>query len=324
MNLRADTAAATQSAAGRVCPLDYTYSPKVFARAPEIETTALYVVGGLYGNCAALSEIERMAAREPAPPVIVFNGDQHWFDVDPDWFDEIERGTARHPRLRGNIETEIARPDDVGAGCGCAYPATVGQDTVEYSNEIMTLLRSRIPVAERAKLRDLPMHLVARVGDLRIGIVHGDAAALAGWRFANDALDNPNQRGWLSDIARVSKVDLYASTHTCLPALREFSFDSSRLTVINNGSAGMPNFTGSRFGLISRIATMPSPHAPLYGTTQNGIHIDALPVNYDNAAFVDRFLALWPTGSPAHASYYRRIVTGPDYRLVQGFWPAGP
>ena len=44
------------------------------------------------------------------------------------------------------------------------------------------------------------MHLVAQVGALRIGIVHGDAAALAGWRFAQDELDNPKRRDWLADV----------------------------------------------------------------------------------------------------------------------------
>jgi hypothetical protein len=44
------------------------------------------------------------------------------------------------------------------------------------------------------------------------------------------------------------------------------------------------------------------------------VHIEALPIAYDHAAFERDFLAAWPAGSPAHASYYRRIVAGPDYR----------
>ena len=41
-----------EKAAGRVCPVDYTYSPAVFARAPDLTAETLYVVGGLYGNLA--------------------------------------------------------------------------------------------------------------------------------------------------------------------------------------------------------------------------------------------------------------------------------
>jgi hypothetical protein len=48
---------------------------------------------------------------------------------------------------------------------------------------------------------------------------------------------------------------------------------------------------------------------------RDGVHIDALPVAYDRDAFLARFLARWPEGSPAHASYFGRIERGPDYAL---------
>ena len=114
--------------AGRNCPIDYIYAPAAFDRPAEIVAPVIYVVGGLYGNCEALDAVERLVAAEPAPVTIVFNGDFHWFDAEPGWFAEIERRVARYPALRGNVETEIARPDDMGAGCGCAYPPTVGND----------------------------------------------------------------------------------------------------------------------------------------------------------------------------------------------------
>ena len=301
-------------AAGRVCPADYVYSPKVFARLPDFEAETLYVVGGLYGNLAAL---ERLAAQEMAPVTIVFDGDFHWFDAEPDWFAAIERGVAPHHALRGNVETEIARVTDVGAGCGCDYPPSVSEDVVWRSNVILSQLRTEAPTATRTRLRDLPMYLVAEIAGLRIGIVHGDAEALAGWNFAQDQLDNSHRGEWRSDIRAASHIDVFASTHTCLAALRDFVFPAGRLTVINNGAAGMPNFVGSRYGLISRIATTSSPHKPLYGLERDAVYIDAIPLKYDNAAFLDRFLARWTEGSPAHASYYRRIVSGPDYSIAQ-------
>ena len=92
---------------------------------------------------------------------------------------------------------------------------------------------------------------------------------------------------------------------------------SGRLTIINNGAAGMPNFSGSRVGLVSRIATTSSPHRPLYGIVRDGVHIDAIPLDYDNDGFLDRFLDRWPTGSAAHASYFPRIMAGPPYALEQ-------
>ena len=113
--------------------------------------------------------------------------------------------------------------------------------------------------------------------------------------------------GWVSDVQAFG----------CLAALRDFQLAAGRLTVINNGAAGMANFAGSHCGVITRIATSPSPHQPLYSIARDGVHVDAIAVDYDLGAFLDRFLARWPAGSPAHASYYRRIVDGPDYTIAQ-------
>lgn len=302
---------------GRSCPADYVYSPQVFARLPDFEAETIYVVGGLYGNLAALAAVEQLAAQEMAPVAIVFNGDFHWFDADPDWFAAIESGVSGHRVLRGNVETEVARSSDIGAGCGCAYPESVSGGIVTRSNEILNLLRNVAPRQARTRLHDLPMHLVVEVAGLRTGIVHGDATALAGWKFGQDELDNSTRRQWLNEVRAASHIDVFASTHTCLAALRDFALPAGRLTIINNGAAGMPNFSGSRYGLISRVAATPSPHKPLYGLQRDGVHIDTIPLKYDHAAFLERFLARWPEASPAYESYYRRIVDGPDYSIAQ-------
>jgi hypothetical protein len=297
-----------------MCPVDYRYDPSVFDRACEIAADVLYVVGGLYGNLAALDAVERLAQAESRPVAIVFNGDFHWFDAEPNWFVEVDRRVRRHVAMRGNVETEIARADDIGAGCGCAYPEWVDDGVVRWSNQILSALREAAASAG-PPLASLPMHLVAAVGALRVGIVHGDASALAGWRFDPDALDEAANRAWLADVRDRSRVDVFASTHTCRAALRQFDAPTGPLTVINNGAAGMPNFSGAPFGLISRIATDPSPHSPVYGMRHGEAFIDALAVPYDSAAFIDRFLARWPIGSPAHASYFRRLIDGPDHAV---------
>jgi hypothetical protein len=303
--------------AGRMCPVDYRYSPSVFARASDFDADVLYVVGGLYGNLAALVAVERLAAAERATVTIVFNGDFHWFDAEPDWFAAIDQGVARHRALRGNVETEIARGNDIGAGCGCAYPESVDDGLVQRSNDILIGLTqaARTSSVPLDRLARLPMHLVARVGALRVGLVHGDATALAGWGFAHDRLDAVDQLGWLAEVRRQSGIDVFASTHTCLAAFRHFALPAGALTVINNGAAGMPNFAGTRFGLLSRFGTSPSPHPTVYGAVRDGVHIDAVAIDYDQAAFADRFLARWSEESPAHLSYYRRIASGPDFPI---------
>jgi len=301
-----------------MCPTDYRYSPTVLGRAPDFSADILYVVGGLYGNLAALKKIEWLACRERHPVTIVFSGDFHWFDAEPDWFAAIEKGVARHRAIRGNVETEVARAGDIGAGCGCAYPESVDDGVVTRSNEILADLRHAASDAGMTgHLATLPMHLVARVGDKRVGIVHGDAASLAGWRFAHDALDDPANSAWLDDVRATSAVDIFASTHTCLAALRDFDLPSGHLTVVNNGSAGMANFAASATGLISRIATSPSPHPALYGTARDGVFVDAVAVDFKLDEFLERFDARWPQGSPAHTSYYQRITGGPNYQLAQ-------
>ena len=303
------------SAPGRTCPVSYRYAPAVFRRAPEIVADTLYVVGGLYGHVEGLEEILAMAAAESGPVSLAFNGDFHWFDVDPADFARIEAGTAPHARLRGNVETEIAG-EESGAGCGCAYPVDVSDAEVACSNEILARLRetARALPDARAALAELPMHQVAHVGALRVGIVHGDAASLAGWGFAHDALESPAHRRWIDSAFRDAGVDAFASSHTCLPALNDFEVDGTTRLVANNGAAGMPNFEATGYGLLTRIALSASRvHEPLYGRVLADVHVDALPIRFDAQGWQRRFLASWPQGSPAHASYFRRITRGPRF-----------
>jgi hypothetical protein len=301
----------TDARPGRTCPTSYRYSPRVFDREPEIVAEILYVVGGLYGNVEALEALHALAAREPGPVTLVFNGDFHWFDVAVPDFAHVTREVLAHHAMRGNVETELAS-DDGSAGCGCAYPVDVSDAEVARSNEILDRLRltARAFPEMRAALGALPMHLTARVGEARIGIVHGDAVALAGWGFARDRLDDPAHRRWVASMFREARVDVFASSHTCAPALRRF--DEASGVVANNGAAGMPNFAHARHGLITRIGVRRC-GAPerLYGTSIGGAFVDALRLTYDHERWVERFLASWPAGSAAHASYFRRIVEGP-------------
>jgi hypothetical protein len=298
---------------GRACPTSYRYSPREMDRESQVVAGTLYVVGGLYGNVEALAAIEAMAAREDAPVTLVFNGDFHWFDVDDADFAHVTRTVLASPAIRGNVETEVAG-EDSGAGCGCAYPADVSDAEVSRSNLILERLRATARRAPelRSRLAALPMHLTAQVGDARIGIVHGDPTSLAGWGFAHDRLDNPTHRRWIETMFREANVHAFASTHTCLPAFRRFDGG----VVANNGAAGMPNFVGSRCGVITRVGARAHPMR-LYGMEVAGVSIDALRVDYDHERWMTRFLSSWPEGSPAHESYHRRMVQGTRLRLEQ-------
>jgi len=298
---------------GRSCPPHYRYSPAVFARAPDLRAQSLYIVGGLYGNPFALEAVLGMARREGA--TLVFNGDFNWFNVDPAEFESINETVLRHAAVRGNVETEIAG-EDSGAGCGCAYPEWVGEAEVGRSNEILTRLRGTASAYPelRGRLGVLPMHLVAEIADLRVGIVHGDAESLAGWQFSQEALRERPERA--EALLAGSGVDVFACTHTCLPVMREFDAPRGKALVVNNGAAGMPNFRDTRFGLATRIASTSSAQA-LYGARLGATVVEAVPVRYDYEAWMARFDRVWPAGSPAALSYRKRIASGPGYEVEQ-------
>ncbi len=304
---------------GRTCPLHYRYRPSDLARAPDLAADTLYVVGGLYGNRPALEALLAMAAEETGTVALVFNGDFNWFNVDAAGFQAVNREVLKHAALRGNVETEIAG-DDTAAGCGCGYPEWVDDAEVERSNRIIERLRAaalRFPDI-RAQLGALPMHLVAEVGGVRTAIVHGDAESLAGWDFSQEALAGAAHRRRIATQFSASRTRIIASSHTCLPVALDFDMPQGRCALINNGAAGMPNFKSTHYGVITRIATRRAKHVvPLYGTRFEAIRIEALPLRYDQARWQREFLANWPEGSPAHASYYRRITAGPAYDMAK-------
>ena len=306
----------TQQAPGRTCPTSYGYRAADLADAPELVAETLYVIGGLYGNLQALDAIEAMAAREAGPVTLVFNGDFHWFDIDPAAFARIEAVVGDHRALRGNVETELAH-GSAEAGCGCAYPEWIGDDVVTRSNAIMERLAGTAQALDgvRARLAALPMFLRARVGDLPLAIVHGDAESLAGWGFAQEVIDDPLQQQKIRKWFAQAQVDLFASSHTCLPVALCLDEGASHRALVNNGAAGMPNFSGDLRGVITRVGVTPSAEASLYGTQIGEVHVDALPVAYDVAAWNRDFVASWPPGSAAHTSYFGRLTRGPDYRL---------
>jgi hypothetical protein len=143
--------------------------------------------------------------------------------------------------------------------------------------------------------------------------VHGDADSLAGWGFSQEALSTERGRAAAARAFAPANAQFLACSHTCLPVLQQFAGGQ---VIANNGAAGMPNFRGTRFGLATRISVRPSA-AALYGIRAAHLFIEAVPLEYDADAWQQRFLAQWPQGSAAHASYYRRICEGPNYRREQ-------
>lgn len=305
--------------AGRDCPLDYRLSRDAFSGEPLFNCEALYVVGGLYGNRQALSALQQRLAAEPKARV-VFNGDAHWFDRDPVVFQQIEQGLREHLALRGNVETELGRAADSGAGCGCAYPASVDDSVVERSNAMQSALNQTVQ-----GIAGLAEHLAARastalvsVGGQRVAISHGDEHSLAGWACSRDAMADGLRQQQLDAWLLAQNIRVLATSHSCTAAAVNLTHGA----VINNGAAGLPNFAGGRYGLLSRIATTPHP-AALYRCQRDGLFIEALALNYDHPAFLTDFDRQWPASSPAALSYRSRILGAvadqPQLALLAGF-----
>jgi len=313
-------------APGRNCPLHYRYRPHDFAVPASACCEVLYVVGGLYGNVPALHRVVDLFERERGDKRLVFSGDFHWFDVDAQAFAQIQRGVLPFEATRGNVETELAAPasrDNEDAGCGCGYPDWVGDAVVERSNRILKRLRGTargVPGACR-ELAMLPMWRRIDVGARRVAIVHGDAQSLSGWGFAQETLHEGARRQTALQWFEQAQVDLFASSHTCVPVFQGFDAGGRvdavfAPLVLNNGAAGMPNLAGAREGLLTRIATHPfeGPQRR-FGLQRGGLHLDAIAIDYDDVAWRRSFLAQWPAGSDAHASYWSRISEGTDHTI---------
>jgi hypothetical protein len=165
------------------------------------------------------------------------------------------------------------------------------------------------------------MQLVAAIGGRRVAVLHGDAESLAGWGFSQEALGTPAGIDAAMRSFEAAQVDVFASSHTCLPVLQSLPRDR---VIANNGAAGMPNFHGTNFGLATRISVAPS-KGPLYGVAAGGLFVEAIPLRYDARGWEARFLAQWPEGSAAHRSYYQRIANGPRYGVERALRaiPAG-
>jgi len=309
---------------GRNCPLHYRYAPGALAAPPSGHCEVLYVAGGLYGNEPALDALLDLYTRERGDKRLVFNGDFNWFDIDAASFRRVNERVLGFDAIRGNVETELAsEPGDVDeAGCGCAYPPWVGDEVVMRSNLILQRLREtarRFP-ALRQSLLALPMWMRIDVGGRRVGIVHGDAQSLAGWGFAQEHLADLGHQRLVREWFASAHVDIFASSHTCLPVFQALPTEGADFApiVLNNGAAGMPNFSSAHAGLLTRIATRPfdGPERR-FGVERSGLFLDAIAIEFDQARWLREFLAQWPPGSAAHASYWQRITRGPRYDIAE-------
>lgn len=160
-------------------------------------------------------------------------------------------------------------------------------------------------------LRGRPAWGVVQVGNCRVAITHGDEKLVSGWECSTDALKRPERRDELERFFDEHSVNVLSTTHTCAAAAARLENG----VVINNGSAGLPEYSGMLFGLVSRISKSKHPDA-LYRTKAGDVYVEAIPVRYDNEAFISWFDSIWEEGSPAAQSYRPRAIAGPDTSIA--------
>lgn len=304
--------------AGRICPLNYRINLKDIKESTSTSCETIYIIGGLYGNWAALNTILQRKRQEEAENnstiTLLFNGDFNWLNSTRETFKSINQEVFKHLALKGNVECEIATPTQ-GAGCGCAYPDSILDQTVTHSNNIIKKLQKIAAYNQEiiAKLAELPSFLNVSVGELKITALHGDPDSIAGWGLGIDAMPPIGQNSkCISSWFTQTEADVFSCSHTCLPFIQDFD---DRL-VVNNGSAGMPNFKKNLSGIITRISTYKTNLPTLYGTKLKDCYIDAIAIDW-NSEWDDWFIQHWPSGSPASSSYYSRFIDGPDFTIAQ-------
>lgn len=324
------------------CAPEYASSASALADARgDVSTDVLYVVGGLYGNGAALTTLAAALRKEAATLAscggtlaVCFNGDFNFLNAsEAAWVDVNARvrgfGAAAgiaSVATAGNVEHEVARDFRTvveAAGCGCAYPEAVDAAFAARAGEIVRRLRRSARRAHASEpwivdwLETLPFTATFSVGGSRVAAIHGDPDCVNGWGLAADGFTSDGAAARASGVDAwfaAAGADVFAAAHTCLPFLQRFEGGG---VVANNGAAGLGNFAGESHGVATRVAVPGAPPSALgdalYGTAlATGATVDAVPVRFPIGAHLRDFDALWPAGSPAALSYRTRLKAGVD------------
>ena len=177
-HLAAGRAISTSScrAADECSPAYVTSAQDLADASQDTDCDVLYVVGGLYGNVAALDALEEGIERERRQGLhieVCFNGDFNFFNASTETWARINQGVrALGTATAGNVEREALSGD---GGCGCAYPDYVDGAFADRASMIVQRLR---PVASSnpdiaAWLSSLPFAKTYAVGGRRVCCVHG-------------------------------------------------------------------------------------------------------------------------------------------------------
>jgi hypothetical protein len=320
----------------KACPIAYRTDPSILRDDPPlVGSNTIYIAGGLYGNPFAAEAIAEMAHREDGR--VVFNGDFHFFDYDKTDFLHVQGIVEDNWATMGNIELELSTLRTPDGGCGCHYPEYVSDNVQRWANLIVQRLQKTADGHPdiRESLAALPKMANVWVGGHKVSVLHGDPQQLSGWRLSVEQMDPPDEylrrslcgndiaAGRRLPVTRRKTIEQWmdaadtrvlATTHTCLPFAQRLG---TKRGIINNGSAGIPNFTKMTSPLVTRVSTEPRHDQALYYFRIDNLWVEAVPVQVDQEKVQAWFEKNWPKGSAASRSYGQRMEQGPDWTIRQ-------
>ena len=211
--------------AAEACSPEYvTHVPDLANTTQDVPCDVLYVVGGLYGNVAALEALEAGVRCEAEAGLRVedcCNGDFNFFNATTETWARVNDGVRRLGRATaGNVERETLNSESTG--CGCAYPEYVDAQFADRAAIIVDELRHVNSDPDIATwLAALPLYRTYVVRGTRVVCVHGDPACANGWALAAEHLPGGSRPEYATDDALVegwfetANADVFASAKGC-------------------------------------------------------------------------------------------------------------
>jgi predicted phosphodiesterase len=203
------------------------------AQKTDSPVPSLLFFGGPYGNLQALTALRDVAeGLGLSPSSIVCTGDAVAYCAQPSETVEAIRSWGIQV-VAGNVELQLANE---AGDCGCNF--IKGSVCDRLSEQWFAFANSRITYEQRDWMRALPPTRTVRIGDRKIGVVHGSHANVSEFLFRSSPWEKKRP-----NFASL-ECDIIVGGHCGIPFIEH---REDKLWV-NAGVIGMPANDGTRRG----------------------------------------------------------------------------
>ncbi len=196
----------------------------------HLDTDRLLVFGGVYSNYQALLALKSKSKELGfSPEQIICNGDIVAYCAQPEECLQEIKNWGIHTIL-GNVEDQIRYGQE---DCACDF--TSGGRCESFSKDWYPYAVSKVTEDSKKWLKSVPYQLKIRVGDVKIGVIHGSVDYISDYIFESTP--------WELKASALSSmdVDLMVAGHSGLPFLQ---MRQDRYW-LNPGVLGMPANDGT-------------------------------------------------------------------------------